>query len=513
MQQHGILLMTTFNGKEGGIAMNAKSFHVSVQGSSHIKKNKECQDASMCHTEENFSIAIVCDGHGGDDYVRSAIGSKLAAGAADKNIKKFIGAISADDMRNNHKKLLKNLEASIINVWNEAIHLHYDNNPFSETELSIISEKAKRKYAVDKRIESAYGTTLIAVAVTREYWFGIHIGDGKCVAINPEGRFSQPIPWDEKCFLNATTSICDSSALDNFREFYSEKLPVAVFVGSDGIDDSFRSDEQLNNFYKTVLYSFTANAFDKAFEEFKDYLPRLSAKGSGDDVSVAAILDMDLIGELEVVKAFDEEKEKAKVIENARLEAEKNEIERRRIETNHAKQLRKAPNVNETLLTCKNCGTMLRKGAKFCSECGQAILQDRNDEAHQPPIIVTEASEGGSETVSPIELVKSTENIEADERSEHDVSREHDESTEPDECIRPDEKTEHDESIASDEATVLDETHAIDENVTSEESLLDEKRLVSDVHLDSDTISTSDESLASDDEKATTENIFFNEKE
>ncbi|GAB6108622.1 protein phosphatase 2C domain-containing protein [Fusibacter bizertensis] len=484
--------------------MNAKSFHVSVQGSSHIKKNKECQDASMSYMDDNCSIAIVCDGHGGDDYVRSAIGSKLAAGAADKNIKKFIGTVGADDMRNDHKKLLKNLEASIINVWNEAIHSYHEKNPFSENELSIVSDKAKRKYTIDKRIESAYGTTLIAVAVTRDYWFGIHIGDGKCVAINPEGRFSQPIPWDEKCFLNATTSICDSSALDNFREFYSEKLPVAVFVGSDGIDDSFRSDEQLNNFYKTVLYSFTSNAFDKAYEEFKDYLPRLSAKGSGDDVSVAAILDMDLIGELEVVKAFDEEKEKAKVIENARREAEKNEIERSRIEANHAKQLRKAANISEDLVTCKNCGTVLRKGVKFCSECGQAILQNKNEDAHQSPIAVAEESEVASESASPIELVESTAL---------------DKSIDADESIELDESMISDKNQALNEAAVFDEALAIDENVVSDENILDDaslvsdKDLISDKDLSSDTISISGESPALDGEIVPSENDISDEIE
>ena len=57
--------------------MNAKSFHLTAQGASHIKKNKECQDASSSYQDENCAIAIVCDGHGGDDYVRSAIGSKI----------------------------------------------------------------------------------------------------------------------------------------------------------------------------------------------------------------------------------------------------------------------------------------------------------------------------------------------------------------------------------------------------------------------------------------------------
>ena len=291
--------------------MNAKSFSLSAQGASHIRKNKECQDASGHYYDDKMAIAIVCDGHGGDDYMRSAFGSQFACNAAERNIKSFMENITKDKFFEDPEKLIVDLEASIINVWNQLIYAHYEKNPFTEEELSGISEKAKRRYTQEGRIESAYGTTLIAVAMTSEFWFGIQIGDGKCVAVNPEGKFVQPIPWNDKCFLNATTSICDSDALTNFRHFYHTKLPVAVFVGSDGIDDCFSNNEQLNNLYKTIVYSFGTSEFDEAIDGLKDYLPRLSAKGSGDDVSIASILDFDLLPELEIVKEFDREKEKA----------------------------------------------------------------------------------------------------------------------------------------------------------------------------------------------------------
>ena len=371
--------------------MHAKSFNISVQGASHIKKNKECQDASSSYFDENIAIAVVCDGHGGNDYIRSAAGSRFAADIAERNIRDFVASVDKDELKRHSDVLIAKLEGSIIGNWNEAIYEHFEQNPFTEEEIAILSSKAQKKYLQEGRIESAYGTTLIAVVVTPNYWFGIHIGDGKCVAISPEGRFLQPIPWDEKCFLNATTSICDSSALENFRHFYSEKLPVAVFVGSDGIDDCFKNDQQLYNLYKTVLYSFTTSEFDSALSDLHDYLPRLSAKGSGDDVSVAAVLDMDLIGEIEAVKEFDKEKEKARIEENARLEAEKAEAERKRVEEERAKQAaeaeakrraeeaRRKPQERKPAPSpekyCRNCGFKLMPGMKFCSECGEKVDQ------------------------------------------------------------------------------------------------------------------------------------------
>lgn len=366
--------------------MRMQSFHLSTQGASHIKKNKECQDASESYYDERCAIAIVCDGHGGDDYVRSASGSAFACAAAKTNILNFIENVNRDELTRHHNQLIHNLKASIISAWNEAVYEHYEANPFTEAEIAVLSDRAKRKYLQEKRIESAYGTTLIAVACTKDYWFGIHIGDGKCVAINPEGKFVQPIPWDEKCFLNATTSICDSDALNRFRSFYSEKLPVAVFVGSDGIDDCFSTEQQLYNLYKTVLYSFATSDFDAAVDDLSDYLPRLSAKGSGDDVSVAAVLDLDMIGEISVVKEFDKEKEKARVEENARIAAQKAEEERQRVEAERAEQLRqqqakKAPPIKR----CSHCGAKLVPGMKFCGECGNRIIPDNSGTAPVSP--------------------------------------------------------------------------------------------------------------------------------
>ncbi len=287
--------------------MNMKSFHLTVQGASHIKKSKECQDVSASFSEENAVIGIVCDGHGGDDYMRSAFGASFCCEAARKNIREFIDGTDADSFFKAPDENLRRLEACIINDWNEAVYAHVAANPFTEEELAGVSERARRRYAEGRKTEKAYGTTLLAVALTPEYWFGIHIGDGKCVTVSPEGEFSQPIPWDSKCFLNLVTSICDSDAIGNFRHFYARELPAAVLIGSDGIDDCFKDNEQLYELYRTMLYSMSTTDFDQAVSELADYLPRLSAMGSGDDLSVAGILDIGRVAELEMVKSFEQD--------------------------------------------------------------------------------------------------------------------------------------------------------------------------------------------------------------
>ncbi len=285
-------------------AKELRSFHITVQGYGHIRNGKECQDASD-HAEMNHAcICAVCDGHGGDDYVRSAAGSRIACETAIENIKAFLDVVNKEELHRYPDQVLSNLEASIISSWNEKIRIDYEAHPLTGEELAVLSESAKKKYLDENRFEGLYGTTMIAAAFMEECWIGIQIGDGKCVAIDDGGSFFQPIPWDERCFLNETTSICDAEALQNFRHVYSERLPAAVLLGSDGVDDCFYNDEQLYDFYKTILCSFAGNTFDSVVRELEDYLPRLSAKGSADDISLASILRINKLVELPFVDEF-----------------------------------------------------------------------------------------------------------------------------------------------------------------------------------------------------------------
>lgn len=284
---------------------NVRAFNITAQGANHIKKNKICQDSSKSYDYDERVFAIVCDGHGGDDYVRSDIGSSEAASIAGSCIGEFIDTVlkkyDIGYLQRHYEEILRVLSSSIISKWRSAVEGHCRSNPFTEEEMAKISDRARIKYSKGN-IASAYGTTLIAVAFTEEYWFGIKIGDGKCVALSKDGEYYMPIPDDGICFLNSTTSICDKNAIDNFRYAFSTEKPAAVFVGTDGIDDCFNKDEQLFNLYRTILYSFATSNFDQAVIELSDYLPRLSAKGSGDDVSIAAIIDFDVIGNMSEIR-------------------------------------------------------------------------------------------------------------------------------------------------------------------------------------------------------------------
>ena len=298
-----------------------RELHHSCQGESHIKVDKPCQDASYSKTTEEMSIAIVCDGHGGERYFRSDVGAQCAIEATKDSVETFIKAVDenlfkdkpltqkqaiASEAKTNFLTkdtptdiALRQLFASIIFNWRGKIESHSQNNPLTEEERAKVDGRYCDAFESGDGIEKTYGCTLMCYVYTPSYWFAFHIGDGKCIAFDKDGQWSEPIPWDDRCFLNRTTSLCDSGALDEFRYCYcgDGSCPMAVFLGSDGIDDSFGETENMVNFYVQILKMLTNEGEVHAIENLKETLPQLSKIGSKDDMSVACLYDEEKLKE------------------------------------------------------------------------------------------------------------------------------------------------------------------------------------------------------------------------
>ena len=299
-----------------------RSFHFTSIGASHIKKGTVCQDYSASMETDYYKLAVISDGHGGADYFRSDRGSRFAVEVfchcaaeafvqPDIIIEETQSAEQESFLRNKAKNFAdalhmcrteKQIEErmrwfmrSVVTHWNLLVDEDIANEPFREEEMTEVSEKARNHYASGEKVQRAYGATLIGAVITEDFWFGIHIGDGKCVAFHKDGTECEPIPWDEDCFLNVTTSICDFDAGSKMRYYFSRELPAAVFVASDGIDDCFCNERGLHNFYRTILTSFAVESEETAVINLSEYLPVMSAKGSADDMSVGCIIDIEHI--------------------------------------------------------------------------------------------------------------------------------------------------------------------------------------------------------------------------
>ena len=284
------------------------TFHHTCIGSSHLASGKPCQDASYCETSDRMSIAIVSDGHGGSNHSRSDVGAQLAIYAAQGVIEEH----PLSDWENPDKR--KEFFQEIVDRWKVLTIDHYYDN-LTEQEIAQLPLFPDVEQSI-RNITILYGCTLMVACVHPNGWFAFQIGDGKCVTIHPlqtdldfpenTSKFlipnsklvTEPIPADDRCFLNMTTSLCDLDAATEFRFCGGDKdtMPVAIFLGSDGIDTSWGSKELLHDFYLEILKH--CSSLETILQELRDVLPKLSEKGSHDDMSIAALVRDEVLPDL-----------------------------------------------------------------------------------------------------------------------------------------------------------------------------------------------------------------------
>jgi len=292
-----------------------ESYNFSCQGESHKVDDKPCQDASFSAVYDNgLAMAIVCDGHGGERYFRSDVGSRMATEVIRDSVKTFVEnvdkslfvgkpytaveAITSEEVISKQTPVdinFRQLFSSIIYQWNQKIADHAMNTTISEWEQQHVDQKYLDELKNSETYEKLYGCTLMVYVQTPDYWFAFHLGDGKCISFQQDPFWHEPIPWDERCFLNKTTSLCDSNAINEFRYCYQGdgQFPMVVFLGSDGMDDSFGEDANLVNFYIQMVKMLVTEGKEATIKSIESDLPQLSKIGSKDDMSVAFVYNLD----------------------------------------------------------------------------------------------------------------------------------------------------------------------------------------------------------------------------
>jgi hypothetical protein len=329
-----------------------KSFAVTVLGGSHEKSGLVLQDASDFYNDGIVSIAVVADGHGDSSCFRSDRGAKFAVACTVKGIQQFVkdnealfGFFKKPPSHRELEELLREkLIKQTVASWNMLVMADYQKNPFKEQELENVSEKYHKRYEEGENINKAYGTSLITAAITPWYWFAYQIGDGRFTVLYKDGTGAQPVPWDLKCFLNVTTSICDDDILDrgeegvrSFLSLHSDKAPpIAFFLCSDGVDDNYPvegNEEYLYRLYRNVAVTFADDGYDSTCGEdgrsgqIKELVNGYATRGKGDDTSLAGIVNIDELKEVAAEwkkkrEAYDAEKAAAKAEADAKIIAE-----------------------------------------------------------------------------------------------------------------------------------------------------------------------------------------------
>ena len=269
-----------------------------IQGYSHELLKKPCQDSSDILITNEYAIAAVSDGHGGDLYFRSDIGSKIAVNTSINVIKDFLEDdklqfLKIIDTKSSKKieEIIIKLKRKIINTWRIHVHEHYENNKnYSNEERCLINKLISNKKDKRNYMYTLYGATLIVTFITNEFGMILKIGDGECICICNDNIY-YPIPKDKNLQFGLTTSLCNSNALNYFNHkfiYYNDLEKINGFIlTTDGVVDSY-SDNDLKSFSQKIMNEFYKDE-EYTKKQLKEWLQKLTKQGSHDDMTISGI--------------------------------------------------------------------------------------------------------------------------------------------------------------------------------------------------------------------------------
>lgn len=259
----------------------------SVRGASHERSGKPNQDAVRV-VQAGGSVpglvAAVCDGHGGNRYVRSDVGSRLGAETAcelGKRALKDLGTAPGSEAVSAY--LLNELAPAIVERWRDQVLRHVADAPFTAEEA-----QAAGGVVLDDDPHISYGCTLVLAVASKE-WVGLlQIGDGDAVVVNGAVA-TEPVPGDERLVGGETTSLCLPGAAGDARAaVLSAPLPETVMLSSDGYANSFASPTWFQDAGLDMRDQLARNGLDGVESRLAGWLAD-SAVAGGDDVSMALL--------------------------------------------------------------------------------------------------------------------------------------------------------------------------------------------------------------------------------
>lgn len=257
---------------------------ISSIGYSHIKNGTCCQDKSAYLSSYSYQAIVVCDGHGGNKHFRSQIGAEYAINVCREIYSSFAKQISKDK---NEMPLLKDLEKCLIFKWREKIAIHLKEHPITQEEYAICSEMDIKEVNNDPII--IYGTTIISAIICNNKLFVFQLGDGDARIITNNG-VERLFEKDSMFVMGRTTSLCNQDAFSYIKD---KIIPMnnirCCFISTDGVGNSFSNDSYFDSFIESVYTEIKVNNFHFVTNELKEFLPKLSSGGSGDDVSIAIL--------------------------------------------------------------------------------------------------------------------------------------------------------------------------------------------------------------------------------
>ena len=283
-----------------------------VPGNSHIcDAGLPCQDAARSWHDQDIVILALSDGHGGKEYARADVGSRIAVDVSIDCLRKVVEGWRLDSGHFDAARRNRALEemarryvrSHIVLEWYRRLRLH-DNM------MRRISGESPEEADVPGWFPNArlYGATLLVAAVFDGLVLALQLGDGEILWVDVNGRGHRVFAPAEKEFgSNATESLASPRAAEAMTVSCQE-LPNLRFMllCSDGVADPYipanakarveNREEELHAQWGSKFFRILSNDADVTSAGIRWHrwaatlTRRLVSIGgtSNDDVSIAA---------------------------------------------------------------------------------------------------------------------------------------------------------------------------------------------------------------------------------
>ncbi len=265
-------------------------------GAAHQRKGRPCQDAVAVtryrsRDGQPVQVMAVADGHGGEHYLLSDVGSALACDLALQVVGEQLGlwalqGAQAPGLDTWAHWLASELPQRIHSRWLALVREHWQQH----TAQSSAPDQAPCSEATtpEAEVSRLYGTTLGLVVMAPRWWGYTGVGDWDLVQVGADGQaalLSEETAGDGGG--EATGSLCLEQAAGLFRSRLEPiERPEARFgllLSTDGIRKSCATDAD----FLLLAAHLIATPAAGASEVLAKNLDQITSEGSGDDVSVA----------------------------------------------------------------------------------------------------------------------------------------------------------------------------------------------------------------------------------
>ncbi len=260
-------------------------FGASVQGASHIRNGRECQDSLKKVVKDSGAVILsVADGHGSESCPYSKTGSFAAVNVFCKIMGDYLDTYAGQPemlftflKREGDTKIAQEIDAE----WKRRIlRLHAK----CKREMPLDENRNKDKGAVYK----LYGSTLLGLVMTGDFLFAFQLGDGDIVKVSENGVY--PVIEADKILGTETHSL---SKLESWKKAITrirrreenEQLPAMYMLSTDGLSNSYKNDEAFQKTCMDYYVLLKEHGVKAVSDRLKTWLQETSEMGSGDDIT------------------------------------------------------------------------------------------------------------------------------------------------------------------------------------------------------------------------------------